>query len=285
MKKSSLPRKKITVPMTKNDHLISPEIIATHNDYLVINKPAGLAVHGGGNLREKTLADWLLANYPELSTVGEDSARPGIVHRLDKEVSGLMVVAKNNNSFFSLKDQFKQRSVIKEYLALVHGRIENDQGVINFSIVRSRDGYRMAALPAGTENLLSRHQPRQRDQGNIDAWFKARPAETEFSVLTRFINYTLLRVQIKTGRTHQIRVHFFALGHPLVGDQLYGSKTFQAKNQKINLGRIWLLADRLSFSDLKGGRQSFSLPIPSDLLFFHPDKKSLPEKIDSGFDL
>lgn len=245
---------------------LKPQVIAQTDDYLVINKPAGLAAHGGGNLKEATLADWLLEMCPDLEKVGEDPSRPGLVHRLDKEVSGLMVIAKNQTSFLSLKNQFKNRQVHKEYLALVHGCLNKEAGQINFPIVRAKDGHRMAALPAGTAELLMRKNPHSRDQGNIDNWLKSRPAQTEFKLIKKFINYSLVRVKILTGRTHQIRVHFFASGHPLVGDQLYGNTKIQTKNKKWNLGRIWLVADRLSFQDLAGQKQEFSLATPPELL-------------------
>lgn len=252
--------------MTKAKEVLAPElvpeIIAETPEYLVINKPAGLAVHAGGNLKEPTLADWLIANYKKIKDVGDDPIRPGLVHRLDKEVSGLMVVAKTQTSFNSLKNQFKEREVNKEYVALVHGKVSHDCGTINFPITRSQEGYKMAALPSGSEELLRRRHPKDRDQGNIDSWMKSRVALTEFEVIKRFVNYTLLRVSIKTGRTHQIRVHFFAYGHPLVGDNLYCTKKTEAKNKKLNLGRVFLVADHLNFHDLKGGVQDFKIDLP-----------------------
>ncbi len=241
------------------------EIIYEDGDCLVINKPAGLAVHGGGNLQETTLADLLLERYPEISTVGDDPVRPGIVHRLDKEVSGLMVIAKNQASFDNLKQQFKDRDVNKEYTALVHGRLANDDGEINFPIKRASDGYKMAAMPLNTEELLSRRSPKNRDQGNLEGFFKARAAKTAYQIEKRLINFTLVRVQIKTGRTHQIRVHFFALGHPLVGDGLYYNKKSKAHNAKIGLGRIFLYARRLSFKGRDGETREFSLEMPESL--------------------
>ncbi len=240
-----------------------PEIIFENDDYLVINKPAGLAVHGGGNIKEPTLADFLIARYPDIKNVGDDPIRPGLVHRLDKEVSGLMVIAKNNITFLHLKNQFKDRDIHKEYTALAHGKMANDFGVIDFPIKRSSEGYKMAAMPLNTENLLSRRQPKSRDKGNLDGLFKAREAITEYTVLKRFVNYTLLQVRIKTGRTHQIRVHFFALGHPLVGDNLYFNKKAKVQNKKINLGRIFLVANKLSFKDKNGETKDFSLKIPA----------------------
>ena len=243
----------------------APEIISETADYLVIAKPAGLAVHAGGNLTGPTLTDWLVDYYPKIKTVGDDPTRPGLVHRLDKDVSGLMVIAKNQKSFAALKDQFKDRAVNKEYTALVHGQLIPDEGAIDFPITRSKAGYKMAALPARTTDLLLRRHPRGRDQGNIDSWMKSRTALTEFTVIKRFVNYTLLRVRIKTGRTHQIRVHLFALGYPLAGDDLYYTKKTKEKNKKLALGRVFLIADRLSFRDLAGQEQHFSLDLPASL--------------------
>lgn len=249
---------------------MNPPIIFEDKNYLVINKPAGLAVHGGGNIKEPTLSDWLIAHYPSIIKVGDDTTRPGIVHRLDKDVSGLMVVAKTRAAFAHLKEQFKGREINKEYIALVYGRLTPDEGEINFPIKRSRAGYKMAALPLNAAELLSRRHPRERDQGNITGVFKAREASTSFKTLKKFVNYTLVRIKIKTGRTHQIRVHFFAYGHPLVGDNLYFTKKTKDKNKKINLGRIFLVADRLSFHDLKGEKQSFTIDLPAELTSFLP---------------
>lgn len=247
-----------------------PDIIFEDDDYLVINKPAGLAVHGGGNIKEETLADLLIARYPKIVKVGDDEARPGIVHRLDKEVSGLMVIAKNNDSFDNLKEQFKKRDINKQYLALVYGKLANDEGEINFPIKRSSEGYKMAAMPLNAVDLLTRRNPKSRDTGNISGVFKAKEAITLFKVKTRFVNYTLLEVKIKTGRTHQIRVHFFALGYPLVGDNLYCTKKTKLKNEKLKLGRVFLMASQLSFTDLQGEKRKFSLTLAPELKAFLP---------------
>ena len=247
-----------------------PTIIAETPEYLVINKPAGLAVHAGGNLTDPTLADWLIANYKKIKDVGDDPIRPGLVHRLDKEVSGLMVIAKTQKSFDNLKRQFQERAIKKEYTALVHGKVARDFGEIDFPITRSQDGYKMAALPRGSEDLLSRRHPKDRDQGNIESWLKSRVAMTEFEVIKRFVNYTLVKVTIKTGRTHQIRVHFFALGHPLVGDNLYCTKKSEVKNKKFGLSRVFLVADHLSFYDIKGEIQDFQIGLPPELIAAMP---------------
>jgi len=249
----------------KNNTIKKPEIIFENENYLIINKPAGLAVHPGGNIKDVTLKDWLLKYYPEIKKVGENEDRPGIMHRLDMDVSGLMAIAKNQKSYNHLKLQFQERSVKKEYLALAHGNIIKDSDLIDFPIKRAKDGYKMAALPKNIDNLLIRRTPKNRDQGNLNGLFKAKEAITEFNVIRRFVNYTLLQVKIKTGRTHQIRVHLFAYGHPLVGDPLYYTKKTKVKNEKLALGRVFLFANRLSFITLDNKVMEFSLEIPQDL--------------------
>jgi len=244
---------------------LEPIIVFENEDYLVINKPAGLIVHGGPGITEPVLTDWLHKHYPEIENIGEDPLRPGIVHRLDKEASGLMIVAKTQKAFNYFKKQFQNRRIVKKYLALVHGQISKDEDVIAFPIKRSRDGYRMAALPVSSETISDKNKPNNRDRGTLKAQDESKEAITEFSILKRFINYTLLDVKIKTGRTHQIRVHFYAYGHPLLGDHLYWTKKSKVKNEKVNLGRLFLVAKELSFKDLNGEKQSFSIEIPSDL--------------------
>ena len=247
-----------------------PEIIFEDEDCLVINKPAGLPVHGGGNITEETLADLLIKKYPNIKDVGDDPTRPGIVHRLDKEVSGLMVIAKNQASFDNLKKQFKKREINKEYIGLVYGNVSIEEGEINFPIKRAATGYKMAAMPIQNIDLLSRKTPTSRDQGNIEGSFKSRDALTTYKTIKKFVNYTLLSIKIKTGRTHQIRVHFFAYGHPLVGDPLYNTKKTRIKNEKLKLGRVFLMACHLSFKDLKNEKKDFKIDLSEDLKKFLP---------------
>ena len=242
-----------------------PEIIFEDDNFLIINKPAGLAVHPGGNIKGETLKDWVIKNFPKIKGVGEDEDRPGIIHRLDMEVSGLMVVAKTQKSFNHLKKQFQERKVEKEYFALVHGNPAKENDLIDFAIKRSKSGYKMAAIPKNVEDLLTRKGPKNRDIGNLDALFKAREAITEFSVVRRFVNYSLLKVRIYTGRTHQIRVHLFAYGHPLVGDPLYYTKKTKVKNQKFSLNRIFLFSSKLGFLNLDKKKVDFSLKMPKEL--------------------
>ena len=193
------------------------------------------------------MVDFLLKKYPKLKGIGEDATRPGIIHRLDKDASGLMVIAKNQKIFQNLKKQFQARKVYKEYTALVFGALTQDYGVIDFPIKRSTKGHKMAAIPKGREDII------------------AREAISEFEITKKLINYTLLKVKIKTGRTHQIRVHMAAYGHPIVGDDLYGTKRTRINNKKLNLGRIFLVASKLKFYDLDGEVKEYVIDLPDDL--------------------
>jgi len=222
-------------------------IIAETKEYLIINKPSGLIVHGGAGIAEPTLTDALEKKYPELTKVGDNPTRPGIVHRLDKDASGLMVIAKNNQNFEHLKKQFQERAITKLYIALVYGAIDKDNDEIIFPISRSAKGYKMAAHAFNREG---------------------RQAITEFSVKQHFINYTLLDVKIKTGRTHQIRTHMSAYGHPIVGDDLYGTRKTKEQNKKLELNRLFLHAWQLGFTDLQGQAQIFTIDLPDELQTF-----------------
>lgn len=247
---------------------LEPTIIFENNDYLVVNKPAGLIVHGGPGIEEPVMTDWLHSHYPDIINVGDDPLRPGLVHRLDKEASGLMVIAKTDKAFKYFKKQFQNRKIIKKYTALVYGSISKDDDTINFPIKRSSDGYKMAALPVSSGTIGDKNKPNNRDRGTLKAQDESKEAITEFSVVKRFINYTLLDITIKTGRTHQIRVHFYAYGHPLLGDPLYWTKKTKVKNQKVNLGRIFLVSRELSFKDPSGEKQSFTIDLPKELKDF-----------------
>jgi 23S rRNA pseudouridine1911/1915/1917 synthase len=247
---------------------LTPQIVFENEDYLIINKPAGLIVHGGPGIDGPVLTDWLRSKYPQIENVGDDPIRPGIVHRLDKEASGLMIITKTQKSFNYFKKQFQNRKVVKKYQALVHGKVSKDDDVINFPIKRSKDGYKMAALPVSSETISDKQKPNNRDRGTVRAQEDSKEAITKFNVLRRCINYTLLDVEIKTGRTHQIRVHFYAYGHPLLGDPLYHTKKYKVKNEKVNLGRIFLVAYELSFKDPSGEKQNFKIKLPQDLQIF-----------------
>ncbi|MEK7498539.1 MAG: RluA family pseudouridine synthase [Patescibacteria group bacterium] len=181
-----------------------PTIIYEDAERLVINKPFGLLVHPTKHADEPTLVDWLLKIHPEIKTIGDDPTRPGIVHRLDKDTGGLMVIAKTQHSFEHLKNLFGTREIHKKYLALVWGLIKNDTGVINKPIGM------LKGVPKRTTHSTG----------------KTREAVTEYTVRTRYphANVTLVELSPKTGRTHQLRVHMTSISHNIVGDKLYGRK-------------------------------------------------------------
>ena len=224
---------------------LTPQVIAETPDYVVVLKPAGLLVHEADSAPgEKTLVDWLIKKYPEVKKVGDDpKTRPGIVHRLDREASGLLVVARTQKMFEMLKIQFQEHTIDKRYMVLVHGKVINSHGDIKLPIGRAGRGGRMAAHNTGVED--------------------AREAHTFYEVKARHGGVTLLEVTITTGRTHQIRVHMFALQHPVVGDTLYPVKKV-GKAFPI-LDRLFLHATHLAFTDLAGQRVEFDAPLPTEL--------------------
>ncbi len=227
---------------------MTPKIIAETLDYIVVEKPTGMLSHPTMAGETDTLADFITNKFPEVKKVGEDPARPGIVHRLDREASGLMVVARTQKMFVHLKEQFKNRTIEKEYTALVHDPVARNWGEINFPIARSETSARMAALPSQAGN-------------------DAKEAKTEFLVEEQFVNFSLLKVKIHTGRMHQIRVHFLAYDHPLVGDPLYFQKK-QKRHWDEKLGRLFLHSTKLGFTDLEGVKQTFESPLPKELKNF-----------------
>ncbi len=220
---------------------LAPEAIPIHviyedADVIVLDKPAGLVVHPAPGHPTGTLVNALLSRYPDLRV--SDTLRPGIVHRLDKDTSGLLVVARNDAAMASLTQQMKNREVLKEYLALIHGTVDAPEGVIDAPIGR---------------------HPRQRKQMAVIEG--GRPARTYFKVLERFPGYTLVMARLETGRTHQIRVHFASIGHPVVGDAVYGPK----KNE-VPVARQFLHAFRLGFTLPGTGRYvELEAPLAPDL--------------------
>lgn len=228
-------------------------IISETDTYIVVEKPAGVLVHPTEAGETGTLAHWIVAHDPSIAGVGESEIRPGIVHRLDKDTSGLLVIAKTQEMFLHLKDQFKQRTVDKEYYALVHGVIEQDLDTIDFKIDRGPDG-RMVARPKIKEISLN----------TVDDIQEGKQAKTEFSVISRLPRHTFMRVKIFTGRMHQIRVHLFAYGHPVVGDTLYQNKKLLKKSEQ-PIDRLFLHAFRLGFTDLDGEAREFQVALPDEL--------------------
>jgi 23S rRNA pseudouridine1911/1915/1917 synthase len=211
--------------------------------FVVVDKPPGLVVHPGAGHPDGTLVNGLLARYPELAGVG-DPARPGLVHRLDAGSSGLLVVARRPDAADALIGQFAARTAGRRYDAVVWGHPEAPHGIVDAPIGRDpSDPLKMAVVVAG------------------------RPARTEYRVVTRFdapAELARLSCRLQTGRTHQIRVHLAAVGHPLVGDSVYGDR-----RTTFGLRRPFLHAAELSFDHpVTGARLSFTSPLPADLLAF-----------------
>lgn len=216
------------------------EILYEDPDVIVINKPAGLLVHPTASSNDLTLVDSLRAHIPTIDTVGDDKKRSGIVHRLDREASGVLIVGKTNDAFAHLKAQFALRKTEKRYTVLVMGSVLDDSGTITFPIARSKTHARMAARPQSQDG---------------------RDAITHFDVLERYANATLLDVRIETGRTHQIRAHFFALGHPVAGDKLYVKRGVK----QLPLPRLFLHARSLALTLPNGEHATFTASLPTEL--------------------
>lgn len=217
------------------------DIVYEDGDIIVVNKPAGMVVHPAYGHRTGTLVNAILAHCPELAGA-EDDLRPGIVHRLDKDTSGLIIVAKNDAARRHLQGQFKRREVKKVYMALVEGHLEPARGVIEAPIGRDKKRRkRMAVIEGGRE------------------------ARTEYRAMEYFrgrMSYTLVEVEPKTGRTHQVRVHFASIGHPVAGDRVYGFR----KQRLSGLRRQFLHAGALGFR-LPGSDEYIELTaqLPDDL--------------------
>jgi 23S rRNA pseudouridine1911/1915/1917 synthase len=224
-------------PVDLEPEEIPLKILYEDNDVLVIDKPAGLTVHPAPGHPEHTLVNAILAHLSHLPDTG-DSQRPGIVHRLDKDTSGVMLVARNSAAHENLTDQFKKRSVIKVYNVLVKGHLTPEDGIIE--------------APVGRD-------PHRRQRMAVVGESRGREARTSYHVIRYIGEYTLLEVRPETGRTHQIRVHLEAIGYPVAGDRVYGIKT-------PHLDRQFVHAARLGFKlPSTGDYVEFSAPLPADL--------------------
>ena len=241
-------------PLRATAEDIPLDIVFEDADLAVVNKPAGMMVHAGAgatdNTRNRgTLVNALLHRFGRLSGVGGE-LRPGIVHRLDRATSGLIVVAKNDESHRKLAEQFATRQVKKTYVALVHGWLKQGRGTISISISRDRvRRVRMTTRRSGGREAITHYTVTRR-------------------INSGFGKFTLLELRIDTGRTHQIRVHMASLGHPVVGDTLYGAprELRTGDGGSVSLGRNFLHAAALQFAHPRtGALLAFSRPLPSGL--------------------
>ena len=233
------------------------EVVYEDENVLAISKPVGLMVHADGKREIPTLVDWILEKYPEIKEVGEPMTintgemiwRPGIVHRLDKDTSGVLLIAKNQESFDDLKRQFQERETQKTYRAFVYGNVRYDEKTINTPIGRSKSDFRRWAT---TREI----------RGEV------REAITEYKALIKTDDFSYIEVYPKTGRTHQIRVHMKYDNHPLVADHLYAGKRFDRENPEKNLffETQALHAYKIEWNDLEGKRMEAVAPLPEKFL-------------------
>jgi len=236
-------------PLRAEAEAIPLDVLYEDEDVIAINKPAGMTVHAGAGNSHGTLVNALLGRGQSLSQ-SEDPLRPGIVHRLDKETSGILLVAKNDFAHAKLSEAFRQRAIRKIYIALVQGSVEGDRGRIELAIARDRN--RRTRMTAKRSTLLP----------------DSRPARTDWRVLSRIDSTSLLEVRLHTGRTHQIRVHFSALRHPVVGDTLYGAagQWRVGRTTLPSLGRNFLHAAKIGFVQPRSGQSiELSAPLPAEL--------------------
>jgi len=232
---------------------MNPKIIYEDNDLIVIDKPSGLIVHRK-NLDDSqpSVVDWVVKNYPELENIGEpfsasgkDTSRAGIVHRLDKEASGLLIIAKNANSFSYFKELFQNREIKKHYLALVSGRPKQSKGTITSPL--GRIGLKRTTRIIGNK-LIDK-----------------KDAETSYKTIKEYTDYTLLEVTPKTGRTHQIRVHLNSIQTPIAGDKIY---SFKKAKTPSGLNRLFLHAYKLEFKTPDDKSLILETDLPEDLSRF-----------------
>lgn len=231
-------------------------ILLETSDVIVINKPSGLVVHADGKHEEPTVVDWILEHYPELKDVGEkmiiehqgetiEIPRSGIVHRIDRDTSGCLLIAKNQDAFDNLKEQFKEHTIKKKYTAIVYGWPRDERGIIEQPIGRSSSNIRAWTTKAGARGM--------------------RDATTRFTVRKKFEKdgqkYAVVDLFPQTGRTHQLRVHMGHLGHPMVADPIYAT----GKNNTLPITRTALHAEKIIFKNMKGQDVEVLASLPADL--------------------
>ncbi|MBI2594661.1 MAG: RluA family pseudouridine synthase [Candidatus Colwellbacteria bacterium] len=231
---------------------MTPRIIYEDKNFLAVDKPAGLLTHSTTSSKEETLVDWLKKRYPEVAKIGDDpKTRPGIVHRLDRDTSGIMLIARNQKYFEYLKNLFQTRAIKKTYRALVYGRVIPKKGSIKKEI-RIKSGTTKRTVFKGrseraavTEYKVLRHSALSLSNGSKE-------------------DFSWVELQPLTGRTHQIRVHLASIGHPVVGDKLYTSRKYKAVGQPY-IGRQMLHAYSLEFSPAPGKRLKLAANLPADM--------------------
>ena len=235
-----------SVPTRMN---LTPFIIYEDDNILAINKPAGIVVHPDGRTKEDSVSEWFGKKYPKSKTVGEPIKlkngdiveREGIVHRIDRDTSGILLLAKTESGFMTLKRQFQDREIEKIYHAFLYGMLKEDHGTIKLPIARSTSDFRKWSAERGARG-------------------EKREAITYFQVMKKNKEVTFVEAKPKTGRTHQIRVHFKALQHPVVCDKLYAP----SKPALLGFERLALHARQVSFKDTKGQKHTVVAEYPED---------------------
>ena len=228
-----------------------PKVIYEDKNFLILNKPFGTLVHPDGVKEEHCLTDWILDNYPKTEKVGESITlkngerinKTGIVHRLDRETSGAIVVALNQESYEHLKKLFKERKVLKTYHAFVYGKVKKEIDIINRPIGKNAKDFRLWSAQRGARGKL-------------------REATTCYEVIKRNENFSFLKIRPLTGRTHQIRVHLKAINHPIVCDKLYAPK----QDCSLGFNRVALHASQLEFEKKDGKKLVLRADFPEDFL-------------------
>lgn len=229
------------------------KILYEDENILAVNKPSGLTVHSDGKTKEYVLTDWIVENYPEIKNVGEPAnyngkeiARSGIVHRLDRGTSGVIIIAKTQDALEHLKEQFKKRNINKTYYAFVYGGFKEDKGIVDRPIGRSSKDFRQWSAQRGARGTM-------------------REAVTEYEIISAGKEVSYIKLMPKTGRTHQLRVHMKAINHPIVCDKLYAPK----RECLLGLERLALHASSIEI-ELQGGsrktRKTIEAPLPKDFI-------------------
>jgi 23S rRNA pseudouridine1911/1915/1917 synthase len=228
---------------------MEPSILHEDEQLIAVAKPAGLVVHADGRTVEPTLTDWVLARYPGLKDVGglhtldneRYAPRAGILHRLDRETSGVILIAKDDETFYFLQRQFLEHSIQKTYLAYIEGKLLQSEGTIDAPIGRSRSDFRKWATGSDARGTL-------------------RKSVTHFRELKTNGTYSLVELTPETGRTHQLRVHMHSLGHPIVADSRYGTR------KALGFDRVALHAGTILFAHPNGKKMTISAPLPTDFV-------------------